>query len=138
MSFQSQSVCVLFWSIYAMDREFIYPAELDKTIPFILNHFWHTGIIITSLIEVVVVFHRYPSNFKAFLMQFAIATAYIMWMVYLFNVTGRWPYPFIKLIPLPLFPVFCLSCLLVDVVFYFIGKFLCQLRWRGELAQVPV
>lgn len=115
-----------------MDREFIYPERLDKTIPFSLNHCWHTGIAVTSLVEVVVVFHRYPSNIKAFIMQFVIATLYIVWIVWLFTVTGKWPYPFMAKIPLPLFPVFCLTCLFIDVGFYFIGKALCYVRWRGK------
>ena len=130
--FIPQSVCVLFWSIYAVDREYIYPKSLDKTIPFILNHYWHTGIAVTSLIEAVVVFHRYPSNFKAFFMQFLIATVYIVWIVWIFTTVGRWPYPFMKAIPLPLFPVFCLTCLLLDYAFYFVGWLICYIRWRGK------
>lgn len=130
--FASQSVFVLFWSIYAVNREYIYPERLDKTIPFVLNHYWHTGIAITSIIEAVVVFHRYPSNFKAILMQSLMATLYVVWITLVFSVTGKWPYPFMRAIPLPLFPVFCLACLSVDVIFYFVGKFLCHFRWRGN------
>lgn len=134
--FIPQSVCALFWSIYAMDREHIYPERLDKTIPFILNHYWHTGIVLTAIIEAMVVFHRYPSNFKAFVIMSLTATLYIVWMTWVFTATGKWPYPFLEKIPLPLFPVFCLFCLVVDVVFYFIGKLLCHIRWRGNNVRV--
>ena len=38
--FHLQFVAITFWSIYAVDRELIYPARLDEHIPTILNHFW--------------------------------------------------------------------------------------------------
>ena len=124
---------VQFWAIYAYDRELVYPENLDKLIPSDLNHHWHTGIIVTSLIEIIVVFHRYPSNFRAFIMQFLITTAYLVLIVWIFSVTNKWPYPFLAMIPLPLFPVFCVINLLIFVVFYYIGKVLCYFRWRGKL-----
>ena len=37
---QFQFVCITFWGIYAIDREYIYPAEVDEFIPQLLNHFW--------------------------------------------------------------------------------------------------
>ena len=131
LCFLMQFVFVLFWSIYAYDRELIHPERLDKLIPFDLNQHEHTGIMIVSLIEMMVVFHRYPSNFKAFMMQFLITTLYIIWIVWVFSVTGRWSYTFLQKLPLPIFPIFCIINLLVYVAFYYIGKVFCYFRWRG-------
>lgn len=33
-----QFVCLVFWMIYAVDRELVYPKVLDKFIPVWLNH----------------------------------------------------------------------------------------------------
>ena len=40
ISFQFQFVLIAFWGVYAIDREYIYPAKLDEFIPQLLNHFW--------------------------------------------------------------------------------------------------
>lgn len=128
----TQFVFVLFWSIYAYDRELIHPERLDKLIPVELNLHHHAGIIVTSIIEIVVVFHRYPSNFRAFMMQFLITTLYLFWTVWVFSVTGKWSYPFLAKLPLPIFPIFCAVNLLIFVVLYYVGKLLCYFRWRGK------
>ncbi len=33
-----QFVVITFWGLYAVDRELVYPAHLDKIIPWWLNH----------------------------------------------------------------------------------------------------
>ncbi len=130
-----QFVAVMFWSIYAIDRELIYPLALDKTIPFELNHLWHTTIVVCVLIELVVVFHRFPSNWTAIIITFIYSFGYMIWIVWIFTMSRKWPYPFFNLIPPPVIPLFFLVCSLIGVLFYFLGKGLCYLRWPGKLCE---
>ena len=39
-----QFVFVSFWGIFAIDRELVYPLEMDNHIPVLLNHFWVSDI----------------------------------------------------------------------------------------------
>ena len=126
-----QFVAVMFWGIYAIDRELIYPAYLDNTIPFVLNHCWHTLIVVCVLIELVVVFHQLPSNWTAALVTFGYSFAYMIWIVWVFTMSREWPYPFFKDIPLPVLPLFFITCSLIGLGFYYLGKGFCYLRWRG-------
>ena len=130
--FIPQFVFTLFWSIYAYDRELIHPERLDKLIPVELNLHHHAGIMVTSIIEILIVFHRYPSNFRAYMIQFLVTTLYLFWTVWVFSVTSKWSYPFMEKIPLPIFPVFCAINLMIYVAFYYVGKLLCYFRWRGK------
>ena len=126
-----QFVAVMFWGIYAIDRELIYPAYMDNTIPFVLNHCWHTFIVVCVLIELVFVFHPLPSNWTAALITFGYSFAYMIWIVWVFTMSREWPYPFFTAIPLPVLPLFFITCSLIGLGFYYLGKLLCYLRWKG-------
>ena len=128
-----QFVAVMFWGIYAIDRELIYPTFLDNTIPTILNHLWHTTVVLCALVELVVVFHRFPGNWTATLVTFGYSFSYMIWIIWVFTMSRAWPYPFFNVIPLPLLPLFFLACSFIGLLFYFLGKMLCYLRWPSEL-----
>lgn len=125
-------VCVAFWGIYAVDREFVYPVYLDEHIPSMLNHYWHTTIVVGVFLELVVVFHRFPSNMTALWVIFLFTTTYITWIVSVFSNAQVWPYPFMDLMPVPLFPVLFLACFFVTVAMYALGMNLGYLRWNAR------
>ena len=110
----------------------VYPKELDKYIPSLLNHCWHTIPTFFIFFENVFVFHRYPGNMRAVQFLFVVSTLYIVWIVWVFTSANIWPYPFFKLIPLPAFPLFFSVMFLISIFFYFVGKFFCYFRWRGK------
>lgn len=117
-----------------MDREVIYPLELDQYIPQSLNHCWHTLPIIFTFLEAFVVFHRYPSVMSATFTAFVGSTAYIIWIVFVFTKAGIWPYDFFKMIPFPALPLFFVANFLIVLGFQFVGRLCCYLRWKGMLA----
>ena len=110
----------------------VYPKELDGLIPSSLNHCWHTFPLAAALLEALVVFHRYPGNFQALVVNFTVSTGYIVWIVWVFTKASIWPYPLFKIIPLPGLPVFFLANFLIILAFYQIGKLVCYLRWKGR------
>jgi len=123
---------VVFWGIYAVDHEMILSQDEERHIPLALRHCYHTVPVLLVLVELLLVFHRYPSNMRAVMVVFGVSTTYIVWIVWVFTRAGIWPYGFFKLIPLPALPVFFVSNFLITVAFYFLGKWTCYLRWRGE------
>ena len=127
-----QFVVVLFWGLYHVDQEMVYPHEVELVIPSILNHFWHTAPLLLVFLELLVVFHRYPSNTIATCAVLGLSTSYIVWIVWVFTNAAIWPYPFFKLIPLPALPIFFIINLVIITTFYFVGKWGCYLRWKGE------
>ena len=122
---------VMFWGLYAADRELVHPVEMDKYIPPSLNHCQHTFPLLLVALEAIIVFHRYPSNTIATFTNFTFSTMYIIWIVWVFTMSGIWPYPFFKLVPLPALPVFFFVNFFICLTLYFVGKVFCYLRWKG-------
>ena len=122
----------LFWGIYFVDREMVYPQELDKYIPAMLNHCWHTLPLFSGILEALVVFHRYPSHMTAVSCVFVFSTLYIIWIVWVFTNANIWPYPFFKLFPLPSLPLFFLANFIIAVMFQLFARVFCYLRWKGD------
>ncbi|ETE60927.1 Androgen-induced 1 protein, partial [Ophiophagus hannah] len=60
-------VAVAFWGLYAIDRELVYPKELDDINPDWLNHTMHTTILPLLFIELVICSHKYPPRWKGIL-----------------------------------------------------------------------
>ncbi|KAJ6665746.1 hypothetical protein lerEdw1_002116 [Lerista edwardsae] len=72
-------VAVAFWSLYAYDRELVYPRELDDINPTWLNHSMHTTILPLLFIELVICSHKYPSKKKGIFGLTLFAAVYISW-----------------------------------------------------------
>ena len=120
------------------DREMIYPLELDSLIPSSLNHCWHTMPLVAALLEALVVFHRYPSNFHAMIVNFIVSTIYIVWIVWVFTTASIWPYPFFQIIPMPGLPLFFGANFVILLMLYQVGKLVCYFRWKGMVVRPGV
>uniref|UniRef100_A0A8D0AIQ0 Androgen dependent TFPI regulating protein n=1 Tax=Sander lucioperca TaxID=283035 RepID=A0A8D0AIQ0_SANLU len=55
-------VVLLFWTIFAYDRELVYPTTIDTFFPPWINHAMHTFVLPVSLGEVLVQPHIYPQT----------------------------------------------------------------------------
>ena len=49
-------VAATFWSIYAYDRNLVYPEVFDLFVPGSTNHFWHTTVVLWLCLKVSYVF----------------------------------------------------------------------------------
>lgn len=111
-----------FWTVYAIDRELIYPKKLDLVVPTYVNHLLHSTIAITA-IELFVTEHNYPSSTKkGFSLCAATGLAYFLWISYVKSHTARWPYPFMDLLSIPQFTGFIVVVLFLLFTFYVVGE----------------
>ena len=122
------SVCFTFWSIYAVDREMIYPEELDKYIPKLCNHIMHTSVVIYQIFEALFVHHELPSIKTSFFGIVLMTLSYYAWMVYQKRVLSGWPYPFLDDFTVVQHIIFVLLCVALGWAFCFLAKFLTNLR----------
>ena len=122
-------VTIAFWGLYGIDREGIYPAFLDEYLPQDINHYWHTTVALCVLIEAILVFHRYPSTFTSNALVFAYSTAYVVWSVSVYTKSGKWAYPFLHVIPVPLIPVFFAACFFFTLFMFYVGRWINYYRW---------
>ena len=96
-------VGIIFWSIWAVDRELIFPKVLDQYFPAILNHLMHTTVIPLQLGQLLLVRHRFPTRTKGFAITGVLCLGYLAWINYIYYMTGFWVYPVIKVILVDLF-----------------------------------
>ncbi|XP_071401058.1 androgen dependent TFPI regulating protein 1 [Centroberyx affinis] len=92
-----------FWSIYAYDRELVYPKYLDDIIPVWLNHALHTIIIPLLFVQMYIQNHKYGSRVKGILGLALFSVLYLSWILWVHHVAGIWVYPIMaKLSPMGL------------------------------------
>ncbi|XP_036067177.1 androgen-dependent TFPI-regulating protein [Oryzias melastigma] len=72
-------VVLLFWTIFAYDRELVYPASIDSFFPPWINHAMHTFVLPISLGEVLVQPHAYPQRKHALAALTVVGLAYLSW-----------------------------------------------------------
>lgn len=118
----SALVVFTFWSIWAVDRELIFPKALDSFFPTWLNHVLHTFILIPLAIEVLL---PKTENFIKFknaapaLLLFAGLYQAVYFSIYLRD--GVWLYPIYKVLSIPQMLVFNLFQVLLILGFQYLG-----------------
>ncbi|XP_054877745.1 androgen-dependent TFPI-regulating protein isoform X2 [Poeciliopsis prolifica] len=123
-------VVVLFWLVFAYDRELIYPATLDDFFPPWSNHAMHTLVLPVLLGEVLVQPHAYPQMRHALAALSVAAVAYLAWVVWVYQMVGFWVYPFLgRFSAAGLLAFFIFNMGLVTLL-YLLGDRLNSLIWR--------
>lgn len=124
-------VVTMFWGLYAVDRNLVYPEVLDKVVPAYLNHFWHTTPLMWAVFEMYLFHHRFPSTAVAAVNAFLIGVVYIGWIMYIYMQTKWWVYPVMKVLsvsPVAMTLFFGISMFICLGLFFF-GKLLMFIIW---------
>lgn len=58
-----KSVTILFWGVYAVDRNLIYPPGVELAIPSYQNHLVHTLPLIGAMLDSMLTRHKYSKKF---------------------------------------------------------------------------
>ncbi len=122
-------VAATFWSIYAYDRNLVYPEVFDLFVPGSTNHFWHTTVVLWVVFESILCFHCYPYIEVAVSINFTFNAAYMCWAISIFIDSGYWVYPILYVLPLHYQILFCFGCIFFSLPLYFIGQAFARFRW---------
>ncbi|XP_014284596.1 androgen-dependent TFPI-regulating protein [Halyomorpha halys] len=87
------TVTISFWSLYAIDRELVYPSWIDKVIPVWMNHALHTFNSVFPLIDLVFSNHKFPSWSLSSICMLLYSVAYAVCFFGTYYTHGRWLYP---------------------------------------------
>lgn len=92
------SLCLssLFWMLFLINREFIFPSVYDEYIPLWYNHVMHTNVLIISLIEMYVTYHSYPPMIVGISISTLFSFVYLMHMFRVHDKSELWPYDFLE------------------------------------------
>ncbi|XP_077207180.1 androgen-induced gene 1 protein isoform X2 [Paroedura picta] len=125
-------VVTLFWSVYIYDRELVYPKLLDNFIPPWLNHGMHTTVLPFILIEMRTTHHEYPSRSSGLIAMCTFSIAYILWVCWIYHVTGVWVYPLLDYLGSGAKIIFFATVTAIINVFYLLGEVLNNCIWDTQ------
>lgn len=122
-------VGVMYWILYAIDRELVMPKAIDAFFPWWLNNFVHTNIMAFAFIEMVLLHHKYPCRKSALIGLSVCVGAYLAWIHVIYFKTNIWVYPVLNVLNWPQRVLFYLFTSAVPMFFYFVGELLNKLIW---------
>ncbi|XP_072292894.1 androgen-dependent TFPI-regulating protein [Eucyclogobius newberryi] len=129
-------VVLLFWSIFAYDRELVYPASIDAFFPPWMNHAMHTFVFPILLAEVTLQPHFYPKTKHAVTALSLVGVSYLSWIIWVYLSTGIWVYPLLKYFSgVGLVGFFTFNMTVVTLL-YVVGEKLNYKLWGKDIEQV--
>jgi hypothetical protein len=133
----SMNVAVVFWSLYAIDRELVFPSVMDPIYPWWLNQILHTNVFTFMVVELFLHHHVYPSR-KAELLGISIfSLSYIGWVNVVKLVANAWVYPILNVLDLHHRIGFFILIGVLPMLFYFVGEFINTEVWTKRRLQHP-
>jgi len=127
------NVGVTFWTLYAIDRELVFPRILDPVFPSWLNHIMHTNIVVFIVLEVFTSYRKYPSRTLGLAGLSAFMLSYLAWIHVVKHYSGAWVYPVLEVLAFPQRIVFFIAILIFTLNLYLFGEFLNNIIWSKEL-----
>jgi len=125
-------VAVIFWGLYALDRELIFPTRYDGHFPVWLNHFMHTTVFPLQTAEMFYVSHKFPKRIVGLGVNAALTMGYLVWIHVIFYRGGFWVYPVFQVLTPAIRPVFMAFCCAMGFAFYFLGEIFNEQIWETE------
>ncbi|XP_061545848.1 androgen-dependent TFPI-regulating protein [Phycodurus eques] len=126
-------VVVIFWTIFAYDRELVYPATIDAFLPPWINHAMHTFVLPLLLGEFLVQHHAYPQTKNALATLGLMGLGYLFWIVWVYFSAGMWVYPLLgHFSAVGLVVFFCFNMSVVTLL-YLLGDKLNTRVWKNTL-----
>lgn len=129
----SAHIAITFWSIYAIDRELIFPVHVEPYWPQWLNHTSHTVILLIVLIENYLVDHRRREEKNGLLLTWTVTISYMFWAIFVKLSTNYWPYPVLSVLNWPSKVAFLGFGTIATTFYYKIEGDLYDMRWRSRV-----
>ncbi|XP_030829537.1 androgen-induced gene 1 protein [Strongylocentrotus purpuratus] len=112
----------MFWILWSIDRELVYPKELDEIFPVWLNHVLHTNVLPILLMDMWLVRHKYPSRLLGITSLLFISALYMSWIFWLGYGVDIWVYPILRVLSGFKFALFIVVCAITPLPVYLLGE----------------
>lgn len=125
-------VAVMFWSLYAIDRELVFPKWMDEVFPMWLNHVMHTAVVPFLLVDMYLIQHNYPSRKSGVTGTIFVGLAYLLWILYLGFVLDIWVYKVLKVLSGVHFVLFFVVAAVLLLCIYVFGEKVNSSMWGSK------
>ncbi|XP_071530640.1 androgen-induced gene 1 protein-like [Panulirus ornatus] len=122
-------VSFIFWVLYAVDRELIFPASLDKWFPSWLNHIMHTLPAVGAFLELYMVCHNYQKGWNLYVPIIVAYFLYLSWICFIAYAANFWVYPVFEVLDFTGRTLFLAALLLPNLIIVFMGQKLHDNVW---------
>ncbi|KAB0793341.1 hypothetical protein PPYR_12961 [Photinus pyralis] len=126
-------VSLMFWGIYAIDRELIFPRALESQHSSWLNHAVHTSPMVFVIVQMYASYHAYPSRKTGVTMTAVFLGTYIGWLHVVRARTGVWVYPFLEMLGFPQRLLFFTFSMGLGILLNLLGEQLNNGIWRSAV-----
>ena len=126
----SMIVTTMFWILYSIDRDLIFPKFYDEIYPWWVNHALHSFCALISLTELMMFPFPVPQKLKwEKTVPLLMVAAYTIWVVRVKYINGVWPYIFLRKLSDTQVAIFLFLCSVVLFFLYWVGVQLRRLKW---------
>ncbi|XP_032591868.1 androgen-induced gene 1 protein isoform X3 [Drosophila grimshawi] len=127
------NVGITFWTLYAIDRELVFPKVLDAVFPSWLNHVLHTNIVVFIVLEMFTSYRAYPKRSKGLTGLSIFMGGYLVWIHIIKHFSNVWVYPVLEVLSLPSRILFFAAVLAFTGGLYILGEFINNVVWAKEV-----
>ncbi|KAF6208263.1 hypothetical protein GE061_016717 [Apolygus lucorum] len=122
-------VSIVFWALYSIDRELVFPKVLDLVIPVWVNQSIHSINAICAIIDIFIINHRVPSGKSSIVGLLTYLLAYAVCLFGTYFQTGIWLYPVLKELNWPMRVAFALSTVVIALLTLGFTRVLQSMIW---------
>ncbi|KAK5649520.1 hypothetical protein RI129_000549 [Pyrocoelia pectoralis] len=126
-------VVVSFWLIYTVDTGLLIPKGFEVFLPTWINHMMHTNVIFFVLIQMYISYHEYPSRVVGVSILTTFILSYLAWIHINYASSGRWPYPILEVLNLPLRSLLFAALFGSALLWFILGEKLNRILWTITL-----
>ena len=123
-------VTVMFWVLYSVNRDLIFPAFYDEMYPWWVNHTLHSFCAVISLIELMLFPFPVPQKLKwEKVMLLLIIAAYSVWLPWVSRKNEMWPYNFLRKLSDTQVAIAFIAFSVILLFLHWVGVQLRRLKW---------
>lgn len=127
------SVTVLFWGVYFVHRDLMYPQILEKFIPRYQNHLVHTLPLIGAILDSFLIRHKYKESFvKGVGATVLFLLSYLIWICFIAWYADFWVYPVLSVLSPVNRGIFIAFCGILGCFLYKFGEGVNKFFWSGQ------
>lgn len=127
-------VVIVFWGVFAIDRNLIYPETIAAIIPEWRNQIVHTLPIFSCLVDNFFVRRHYSESFLVgFFPTLLVSAAYGVWVMIIAQVGGFWVYPFMSVMSNQARVAFFAGAAVFIAFLYKLGEWTNALMWPQKV-----
>ena len=131
-----QFVGIIFWTLFYINRELVFPLALDKIFPNYVNHMLHTTVIPVQLSELILLHHLYPRKKLGMATIFVFIASYLAWTLIVAHFGGFWVYPIFKVLDPVQRAIFMVFCSMSGGFLYLLGEALNNFVWSKSITKI--